>query len=1216
MANTIELILKSIDDLTGDLKAVEAGLGRLDKTQTKVADSSKEAADSSGNLAASLGILATTIGPLNGAFDNFSRGLLQLAHFLKAGAIPAAVGAIGAAAVLTAKSFADLGTELTRLERVTGISVASLSGLKVIAEQNESSLGELSIALRTLNRVLGQAVTQGGEARQQLIQLGITEQQLTEFYGDSEAALEAVAKRISALPSIIEKNRLAVQFFGRSGRDLLITLDEIAKNGLEGVRQKAEDLGLLMSGKAAAAGKQFNDNLTTIKQNLESLKISLGGPLLVLLNDFIALLTRVASFGTIKIEFLGAAGRLFDGPKIADSLSKAIKAGQDAAELEKSVARDVARGMGIGSKEGVQKIIDEIRSAETTEALAEVVEEGMGKGGRQAVKAIQDARREAARLDNRAQEEARNKEEKAADEKKKVQNEFAKQLEKQVAGLNAELAKSVAQSQIQIAGQLLEKTGNFDAFLGRVKKSIAEIRAASRVSIDLQFTEESEKGDSVAAGKVRAARLAQITQQTKELELAALRQVAEFREKIADRRVKLEQDHQSAIADGAQAELDFARKTLELGKDDISTLEQIVAETDKIAERMRALNQIKLDELNARIQELRQKLDFSSLPTGSQAALAKALGVDILPLTAEQIREINIDIVKLTTEAQKTKTEFLGISNAASDLAKQIAEVRLFAGIEAQSIRLKTQLDEINDQIDDIKTNAAIESLSDSSITVPWNKVLELSKQIDKVQQNILANDIERQKIAVDIARRTLDGSQARQNQLEIEIARLTQLQSQARLALGKAEKEALANFAREVDDIAGNMAKNFVDRLIEGLEGGKDAFKKIFQGLGRTIAADLLQQGTKSLLRPLVEEQLRAGEKPSDTLGGNLLGNVKTLLRSLGILDKPQQESPDDKFQQELAAGLGGALDKSAEPLQKAGINLFGAADALKAAAEMLKGAANFFRPSGAKEAPGDLQAIAPMTAPVAEEEAYRDAILDNIDATEELTDASFMAKDTFDQVRKTSFDLNGVLTNVSNSGVRVDGTFQKIVVGTNQFLSVLQQLSNIKFGGGGGGGGLGGLLGLFSSSGGSSGLALAGEGAGLFEQGFGAIGSIIGLANGGMIRGRRGLPAFARGGFPSTLGTGSIPINKLRTGRTIGGPIAGVFGEEGSELVAKIKPNAGADFGGGARDERPENIYIVDQRRPNLGPKDVEYIITDNLHRGGQISRGVQNVVKRTKR
>jgi hypothetical protein len=41
-------------------------------------------------------------------------------------------------------------------------------------------------------------------------------------------------------------------------------------------------------------------------------------------------------------------------------------------------------------------------------------------------------------------------------------------------------------------------------------------------------------------------------------------------------------------------------------------------------------------------------------------------------------------------------------------------------------------------------------------------------------------------------------------------------------------------------------------------------------------------------------------------------------------------------------------------------------------------------------------------------------------------------------------------------------------------------------------------------------------------------------------------------------------------------------------------------------------QNIYLVDQRPPRLGPNDVVLIVSDNMQHGGAAAKAVKNVVK----
>ena len=159
------------------------------------------------------------------------------------------------------------------------------------------------------------------------------------------------------------------------------------------------------------------------------------------------------------------------------------------------------------------------------------------------------------------------------------------------------------------------------------------------------------------------------------------------------------------------------------------------------------------------------------------------------------------------------------------------------------------------------------------------------------------------------------------------------------------------------------------------------------------------------------------------------------------------------------------------------------------------------------------------------------------------------------------------------------------------------------------------GGLGGLFSGIG------------GLFGKLFGAIGRLFGaptpaahgqfflppnhaFAHGGLV-----LPpnhAFAHGGYV-------VPDNLLRPfqhgGLVTRGPVMGIVGEAGGEVVAKLKPSGADDWPSG---QPVVNVHIagdVIPKDPQMKPQDVITVSFADMDRGGKLSKAVVNIIKRTR-
>jgi len=122
-----------------------------------------------------------------------------------------------------------------------------------------------------------------------------------------------------------------------------------------------------------------------------------------------------------------------------------------------------------------------------------------------------------------------------------------------------------------------------------------------------------------------------------------------------------------------------------------------------------------------------------------------------------------------------------------------------------------------------------------------------------------------------------------------------------------------------------------------------------------------------------------------------------------------------------------------------------------------------------------------------------------------------------------------------------------------------------------------------------------VSGKGGSIFDI-FGSITKLFTGAHGGMLPGN-----FVPIG----------PLRKFATGGMAGGPTLGVIGEEGPEIVARMKPARPGDMGGG---DITQNIYLVDSRPPRLGPRDIVLYIAADMRAGGKTADAVQNVIKRT--
>ena len=84
--------------------------------------------------------------------------------------------------------------------------------------------------------------------------------------------LEETAKGITKLNSQTEKATALANLFGRQGILLTGALEDLGEKGLKGFIDRAEELGLVLSDKSIRAIEVFNDKVSVIGLQLQTIK--------------------------------------------------------------------------------------------------------------------------------------------------------------------------------------------------------------------------------------------------------------------------------------------------------------------------------------------------------------------------------------------------------------------------------------------------------------------------------------------------------------------------------------------------------------------------------------------------------------------------------------------------------------------------------------------------------------------------------------------------------------------------------------------------------------------------------------------------------------------------------------------------------------------------------------------------------------------------------
>lgn len=171
------------------------------------------------------------------------------------------------------KIFADVGDELHKMSQRTGLSVEALSELKFAASQSGTSITSVEKAVKRMATTLFDAQLGLSTAIDALDALGLSIEDLERL--KPEEQFYALSRAIGAIEDPTRRAAVAQKVFGRAGTELLPMLNQGA-DGMDKMRQRAQELGITFDQDAADAAAKLTDEMDAVKQQLIALALQIG----------------------------------------------------------------------------------------------------------------------------------------------------------------------------------------------------------------------------------------------------------------------------------------------------------------------------------------------------------------------------------------------------------------------------------------------------------------------------------------------------------------------------------------------------------------------------------------------------------------------------------------------------------------------------------------------------------------------------------------------------------------------------------------------------------------------------------------------------------------------------------------------------------------------------------------------------------------------------
>lgn len=186
----------------------------------------------------------------------------RVASAAKAAFAAVATGVVGQAI----KRQIDYADALGETAEKLNISTEALSEYRYAAELSGVSTEALQSGLSRLNRQIV-------DNSDKFAELGINVKNADGSFRDSTDVMGELAEVISQMPDGAEKAALAMEFFGRSGAELIPLLNR-GKEGIAALADEARSMGLVITQDQADAAGAFNDSLDKINKTIQGVTIA------------------------------------------------------------------------------------------------------------------------------------------------------------------------------------------------------------------------------------------------------------------------------------------------------------------------------------------------------------------------------------------------------------------------------------------------------------------------------------------------------------------------------------------------------------------------------------------------------------------------------------------------------------------------------------------------------------------------------------------------------------------------------------------------------------------------------------------------------------------------------------------------------------------------------------------------------------------------------
>lgn len=175
--------------------------------------------------------------------------------------------------------------KIDKMSQKIGVSRKAYQELDFICSQSGMDVDKLQGGMKTLTKTMDSAANGSKSAIDAFNKLGINIKDNNGNLKSQESIMWESMEALQKVKNSTEKATLANQLFGKSGSEMMPLLNG-ASGSIEEMKQKAEDLGLVISDDVIDSGIKLQDSLDQLKGSFDALKTNVGGAVIPVLQSF------------------------------------------------------------------------------------------------------------------------------------------------------------------------------------------------------------------------------------------------------------------------------------------------------------------------------------------------------------------------------------------------------------------------------------------------------------------------------------------------------------------------------------------------------------------------------------------------------------------------------------------------------------------------------------------------------------------------------------------------------------------------------------------------------------------------------------------------------------------------------------------------------------------------------------------------------------------